>query len=865
MKMFKLCLIVCGVLISWNVNAQLYKVTGTVTSGDGEVLVGASVLEVGTSNGVITNVDGQFEISVQTLNSRLRVSYVGYADMEREINAQQKQDFKLESNLQLAQVNVVGSRNMNRSSVDTPAPVDIINIKDITSKQGQLDINQLLQFAAPSFNSNRQNGSDGSDHVDAASLRGLGPDQTLVLINGKRRHQSALVNLIGTRGRGNTGTDLNAIPAAAIERIEILRDGAAAQYGSDAIAGVINVVLKDRVNELTANINSGVYFAKYRPDDKVFDGLTYNANLNYGWKIAEKGFINLTADYNHKNHTNRAYAQPDEELVRREYGDPTQDNLALYYNGEVSVFKKFSIYSFGGVNRRQGDGYAWTRFKDDDRNIPSIYPNGFDPIVSSKIHDIASTVGIRGEWKSWNVDLSNTYGFNKFHFFVNNSLNTSFGPNSPTSFDAGGFQLGQNVVNFNASRLYKNIFEGLNIAFGAEYRNERYQIFEGEPSSWRNYDTSKLGGAQGFPGFSPANVLDRSRNNVGVYVDVEADVTKSLLVNAALRYENYSDFGNTLNGKIGLRYKITDDFILRGSASTGFRAPSLAQKFFNSTFTNFINGNSVEVLLAGNESEVTNVLGIPKLKQETSQNASIGLTYNPNATLSVTIDGYYVKVKDRVLLTGQFTDEDPQIGNLLRALSVGQAQFFTNALSHTTTTGIDVIVAHQMPLGTGKLRSSFAGNFNRMQLGSINTTPKLAGKEDIYFNERERRFVLASAPPSKMNLTFDYVVDRWNMMVRFVRFGEIKLANWNVGEVDSNGRPYTEQEYLDVYKPKVQTDVTVAYKLSNQVSLAVGASNIFNVYPNKFVPALTESGGAWDPVQLGTNGTFLFVRVGLKF
>ena len=838
-------------LLTSSAFAQKFKVAGKVTDEKGDPLIGASIIEKGTNNGTTADGNGIYTLYVGYTNATLIATFVGYNKIEREISAKGTQDFVLEDATLLSQVTVVGSRNMNRSSTDTPAPVDIINIQDITTKQGQLDVNQLLQFAAPSFNSNRQTGSDGADHVDPASLRGLGPDQTLVLINGKRRHQSSLVNLFGSRGRGNTGTDLNAIPAAAIERIEILRDGAAAQYGSDAIAGVINIVLKENVNQLTANVNAGMYQAKYRFDNKNFDGQNYNVNLNYGVAIAKKGFVNVTADYNFRDHTNRANTNAGETLYRRQYGDPEMKNAAIYYNAKIPLGKNVQVYSFGGLNNRKGDAYAWTRFADDDRNIPSVYPNGFDPIIASKIDDRAVTAGIRGIWKQWDIDLSNTYGFNKFHFFVNNTLNRSLGASSQTSFDAGGFQLGQNVTNLNFTRNYKSILQGLNIAFGGEYRMERYKIFAGERASYYNYDPAFAGGSQGFPGYSPADATSKGRSNVGAYLDVEADVTKSLLIDIAGRFENYSDFGSTLNGKLGARYKISDAFAIRGSVSTGFRAPSLAQKYFNSTFTNFVNGQPVEVLLANNNSIVTQTLGIPQLKQETSQNASLGITMKPASNFSVTIDGYYVKVKDRVVLTGQFSDDDKQIGALLKTLRVGKAQFFTNALSSTTTKGLDIIVAHGASLGAGRLSTTLAANFNWMELGAINTSPKLVGKEDTYFDERERRFVLASAPPSKINLTFDYSVNKVSFMVRFIRFGEIKLANWDYE--------------LDVYKPKVQTDVTVNYKFTKNISLSIGGSNILNVYPDMSTPALTESGGAWDPVQMGSNGAFFFTRLGFKF
>ncbi len=832
--------------------AQPFMVQGVVLSEEGKPLIGATVTEKGRNNGAITNEKGYYEFGVIDINGALIASYVGHNSEEQLINAQSTHHFKLFEVTMLTQVTVVGSRSLNRSATDTPAPVDIINVGEVTSKQGQLDLNQLLQFVAPSFNSNRQTGSDGSDHVDAASLRGLGPDQTLVLINGKRRHQSALVNLFGTRGRGNTGTDLNAIPAAAIKRIEILRDGAAAQYGSDAIAGVINIVLKDDVNKLTANASTGVYSAKYRFDNKPFDGLNYNANLNYGITVLQKGFVNMTADFNFRDHTNRANSITDSaDLQRRQFGDPRIQNGSLYFNSSFPITENLEIYSFGGINRRKGDAYAWTRFTEDDRNIKSVYPNGFDPLISSTIDDRAGTVGLKTSWRDWHIDLSNTYGFNKFHFYVENSLNRSLGERSQTDFENGGFQLGQNVTNLNFTKSYKKILEGLNFAFGAEYRNERYKIFAGERASYYNYDPLQASGSQGFPGFGPADVTDKRRYNLGAYIDVETDVTQSLLVDIAARYENYSDFGSTINGKLGVRYKINSELSLRATASNGFRAPSLAQRYFNSTFTNFVNGKAVDVILANNNSEVATELGIPKLRQETATNASIGFTYAPHANFSVTVDGYFVNVKDRVVLTGQFKNTDSEIGQLLTALKVGQAQFFTNALSSTTTSGIDAIVIHQAVLGVGTLTTSIAANFNSMDLGAINTAPLLEGKEETYFDKRERYFVLASAPPSKINFTLDYAVERWSAMLRFVRFGKIQLANWDEG--------------IDTYSAKIQSDLTLSYKLNNEISLAIGGTNILNVYPDKSNPLVTESGGSWDPVQMGSNGAMVFAKARFSF
>lgn len=825
------------------------KYEGRVLDQNKQPLIGAAITEKGTANGVFSDANGAFSLTAVSPSSVFVVSFIGY--QSRELKASELTgDIILEEGNSLQQVVIVGSRSLNRSATDTPAAVDIIDIKEVSSKTGQLDMNQLLQFAAPSFNSNRQSGSDGTDHIDPASLRGLGPDQTLVLINGKRRHQTSLVNIYGTRGRGNTGTDLNGIPVAAIERIEILRDGAAAQYGSDAIAGVINIVLKSSTNSGEVNVNGGAYQASYRFDDKKWDGLNYNVNLNYGIKIGKDGFANITTDYNFRDHTNRANANID-ELARREFGDPRATNSSIFLNSQFALSSSVSMYVFGGTNTRNGASYAWTRFPDDDRNVPAIYPNGFDPLIKAKINDNALTAGFRTQKNGWDIDLSNTFGKNSFAYSLENTLNSSLGANSPTEFEAGGFSLSQNTTNFGASKFYKSILSGLNVAFGAEYRVENYAITAGEEKSWKSYQDGVAPGSQGFPGFQPGDEIQASRSNVGIYADTEIDFTKKFMIGVAARFENYSDFGGTLNGKISTRYKVNDVFTLRGTASTGFRAPSLPQIYFNSTVTNFIGGVAQEVLIARNDSRVTQTLGIPALKQERSQNLSAGFTVRPSNSFSLTVDGYLVKVKDRIVLTGQFTNEDPEIGSLLSDLNVGRAQFFTNAVS-TTTKGLDIILSNRNALGKGYLTTSFAANFNDLTINSVNTNEKLAGKEDTYFDLRESYFLRASAPPSKLNLTLDYQIKKSSFLVRFVRFGQIELANWNYDEND-----------LDVYTPKITTDWGYTFKPSQKINFTVGANNVFNVFPDMSSGYVTESGGPWDPVQMGWNGAFWYGK--LKF
>lgn len=850
------------VLASSAAFAQSQTLSGQVLDAAGKPVIGATVVEKGTNNGTGTDASGRFVLRARTAQPRLQITALGYATQEVSPTGGPIAVRLAESSTTLEGVQVVGSRSLNRTVTDSPSPVDIIDVQQVTAKTGQLDVNQLLQFVAPSFNSNRQTGADGADHTDPATLRGLGPDQTLVLVNGKRWHQSSLVNLFGTRGRGNTGTDLNTIPAASIERIEILRDGASAQYGSDAIAGVINIVLKTSTKELTANVNYGAYTAKYRFDDKTFDGGNLNTNLNYGIGVGKGGYVNLTADYNQREHTQRANVPAPEGIQRREYGDPKVYNTSAYLNSRLPLSENIYAYVFGGINVRRGEAFAYTRFPtitDDNGNIvpnprsnATLYPNGFDPIITSAIFDGQGVAGLRGSFGGWDIDLSNSFGSNRFHYGVRNSLNATLGATSPTSFDAGGFQLQQDVVDLNVSRNIKTVAQGLNVAFGSEFRREWYQIFAGEEASYTNYapSTGVAGGSQGFPGFQPRNVVHASRNNIGVYADAELNVTKAWLVEGAARYENYTDFGNSLTGKIATRLKLSDAFSLRGTLSTGFRAPSLAQINFNTVFTNVVGGKPVDILLDRNDGPVSRAVGIPALKQERSQSASVGFTGRAGSILTFTVDGYYIHIKDRIVLTGTFGDDDNIIGPTLTALNVGQAQFFANAAS-TTTWGLDAVVANTIGVGSGRLTTTLAANLNRLLVTSVQATPGLAGKEETFFGQREQAFVKASAPPYKVNLTFDYNLGRFGALVRFVEFGGVKLYDYN--------------EDLNDYGHRLTTDVALSYALTNQLRLSLGSSNLFNKYPTFFNPLATETGGAWDPVQMGSNGRMLFAKLQAKF
>ena len=746
----------------------------------------------------------------------------------------------------------VGSRSPERSRTDTPVPVDVVPVEEIATESGQLDVSQLLQFVAPSFNSNRQSGSDGSDHIDAATLRGLGPDQVLVLINGKRRHTSSLVYIFGTRGRGNVGTDLNSIPVAAIERIEILRDGAAAQYGSDAIAGVINIVLRKDAG-MNVLLSTGAYTAG--------DGQNEQLAVNYGIPIRERGTLSLTAEVLNRDKTNRS--GPEEPRV---IGDSQTENLTLFYNLDLPVGDTGSFYGHGGLNNRDGLAGAWYRdgVGSDDipsRNSAAMYPNGFVPDIGSDIRDLSAAFGYRTVFRDWSVDLSTNYGTNRMEYIVSRTLNASYAAThnglSPDRFDAGGFEFGQSTTNFDISRYYKEWLRGVSVAAGLELRRETYEIFAGEPGSYADFDGPGGGnaGSQGFPGFQPVDEVDESRNSKAAYVDLEFRTSPRLLLTTALRGENYSDFGSTVNGKVSFAFGAMPTLNLRGSASTGFRAPSLHQRYFSSTFTDFIAGEAADVKLARNDSELAELVGIPSLREEESLNFSLGLTWNPRTTTAFTLDVYQIDIDDRIVLTGGFTADDADIGDIIAAENLLEARFFTNAID-TQTRGLDVSISDGRTWRGGQLSLAAALNLNETNVERINTAPGLAGKEDIYFNTRERLFVEGSAPKTKGMVSADFGRDRWSTGARVSYFGELEAGTWT--HLDD---PTSPPQHYDA---RITTDLHFGYELRPNLQLTVGGMNVFDEYPTENDPAETENGARWENVQMGINGAAWYVRLNWK-
>jgi len=848
----------------------MVTVRGVVLSSDNTPLSGATLQEKESLVGVTTSSDGTFEFEVQNRNS-ITVSFLGHRYKTLKLKPNIFHTIVLLSGQELDEVQVVGSRNKNRVANDTPVAIDFIDIAETSSKSSQVEVNQFLQYAIPSFNATKQSGADGADHIDPATIRGLGPDQTLVLINGKRRHKASLINLYGTRGRGNSGTDLNAIPISAIKRIELLRDGASAQYGSDAIAGVLNIVLKNSDNALDITSTLGFNNAD---TNAIFpsrtDGFTYKLGLNYGMKIVKGGFVNFSVEALSTDKTLRPAT-----TARDKYGQASVKNVSFFLNSEIPIDRNTRFYINGGVNYKNTEAFAFTRRAASERNVLDIYPGGFNPLITSNIIDNSVSIGLLTNFKEWNVDINNTFGRNNFHYFIKNTLNATLEENSPTEFDAGGHQLIQNTTSIDFSKYFLAKTYVFNIAMGLEYRLDTYKIFSGEEASYGSYDVNgnlvnsrtpnsdyqtyngivRPGGSQGFPGYAPENEVDRNRSNFSIYLDTEIDFTEKFMLGSALRFEYYSDFGSTLNYKLASRYRITQKLNLRGSFSTGFRAPSLAQRYYNLTFTNFIGNNASESFLIANNSAIARRFNIDELKEEKARNFSLGFTAKLSKTFNVAIDAYYVSIKDRIILSGNFDASDLGVG-------IDNVQFFANGVN-TETTGVDLVLNWNKNMENSQLSIDLSGNINSMIITAIKNKDL---DEETFFGKRDQQYLLASAPRSKSNLGINYRYKKLQTSVNFTRFSRVELVDWQVSQDLANFNN-SEAERLeaasDIYDPKITTDVHFSYYLTTAVNLQFGANNLLNIYPTK-QHSFTDSGGLWDATQMGTNGSFYYTKLNIK-
>jgi iron complex outermembrane receptor protein len=894
-------IILLSLFINTLVNAQDRVITGRIIDNTGKPVNGATIIAQPSGRGTASTADGSFRLSAANTDKTIKVTLVGYEAYIQPITGSHKFDIALQpaSGNVLNEVVLVGTRSAGRTRLNTTAPVDVFDIAKLQQQTPQNDLNQLLQYASPSFNSNRQSSSDGTEHIDPASIRGLGPDQLLVLINGKRRHTTSLVNNQGTIGNGSVGTDLNAIPASAIERIEVLRDGASAQYGSDAIAGVVNIVLKKNTGNLFASATGGV--------SSKGDGGLGQLNLNYGTALGKNGgFINITGEGYIRDRTTRAqnnnliifdqsalnnyfaYDFTNDPAASRKYdddmlkqkglsrdkfnfqiGDAKIKNIGSFFNLSLPFSDgKGEFYAFGGYSYRQGEGYGFRRLPSDYTvNVYSIFPDGYQPNTTSHISDRSIAFGFKHTLGSWKADLSNTLGDNRFDYFVNNTVNASLEDKSPTSFKAGGHEFLQNTTNFDISRKF-DVLQGLNLAFGAEFRVDKYQIRAGEEASWKNYalvtasdgtvsnPSGLAGGSQSFPGFSPQNAVNKSRNNTGVYADAELDVTSKWLISGATRFEHYSDFGSALSGKFATRYKIANGFNLRGAISNGFRAPSLQQQYFSYVSTDILPDNTLGASgFFTNNSAVAKALGIPKLKQEKSVNYSFGFTAQPVKDLNISADGYLINIKDRIVLTGSFgfdPDGNPvqSIQDIINPLGASSARFFSNAVD-TRTKGIDVVADYTLRSGNSKFNASLGFNINTNKITGIHVPTQLKGQERIFFSPNDSTLIVKGTPHTKTNLSLTYSYKKFSVLLRNVYFGA----------VDRNDFPFGEEQQ---FKGKVVTDLSFSYTV-NPLTLTIGANNLFNIYPDKQIYDNSYFGVfKYAPVQMGTLGSFFFGRLTLN-
>ena len=850
------------------------KISGKIINQQNEPVSGATITLDNSKKATLSLNDGSFEINALENDKAIIVTNVGYTTLTININGKTYFEIKLAPNATLLEdFVIVGSRKAQRSKYNSIAPVDIVKLSDVQLQVPQIGINELLSQLVPSFNANRQSASDGTEHIDPASLRGLGPDQVLVLINGKRRHTTSLVNYQNTVGNGAVGTDLNAIPTSAIDRIEVLRDGASAQYGSDAIAGVINIILKKNTG-LTASTTGG--------GSSRGDGGLFNLNVNYGTGFnKDKGFINLTFEANRRNATNRsqnhnlsifdnsfAYdfsnnsdssRQVDDAIIadrglsRNDFnfhvGDAKAINIQSFINFGYKISANTEVYASSSFGARNGTGYGFRRLPSELRTVvTSIFPNGFQPTLNSSINDFSLITGIKQQLGDWTLDLSNTFGRNSFGYTVKNSNNSSMGNKSSTEFNAGNHSFSQNTVNADVSRTVTAGDKIINLAFGAEYRLETYNITKGQDESWKLYtdNVDGIAGAQSFPGFTPQNEVAASRNSVAGYADADIAFNKAFILNGAVRFENYFDFGSNINGKLGLRYNVSDAFALRGSISTGFRAPSLHQQYFSNFYSDIAQDGSgiINKGIFPINSAVAKAIGLPALKQETSVNYSAGFTTKPVKNLVVTVDGYIIDISNRIVITSSITD--PRIA----ALGVESGRFFTNAIN-TSTKGIDVVATYTVALAKNqKLDIALASNFNKTSITKYRFPASLSGlNQDNYFGPDQQSLIETNNPKSKHTLTLNYAIDKLNFMVRNIYWGP----------VTRNGFPFG---VVQQHKAKITTDIAVSYKIIPALSLSLGANNLLDVFPD--VQAYENSYFGvfkYAPVQQGMLGSFFYARL----
>ncbi len=801
----------------------------------------------------------------------------------------------------LEEVITIGTRTPGRVAAESPVPVDALTDEAMRAT-GATEVGRMLQALAPSFNFSSSTISDGTDALRPATLRGLGPDQTLVLVNGKRRHGSALIHVNTSVGRGTAGTDLNAIPASAIKRIEVLRDGAAAQYGSDAIAGVINIVLKD--------YDEGGEIAASYGEYSEGDGETVVLSYNQGLSVAD-GYLNFDVEYRDRGASNRAGLSGQCQFVctdvnmdgvlettdpreinfnRRNFriGDAESEHLAVVANLGIPLSGGNEFYGFLTYSARENlSGGFYRRANQPDNNPTLLFdgvtlvnngdafvPLGYSPSINTDIDDFSVNAGVRGELANgWSWDASIGVADNDFNFFISNSLNASLVSatgTSPRSADSGTLSLGMLTVDFD---MFKEQDWG-GLAWGASYREDSYEIEPGEEVSWRDYDTDDQGnslgvldangGIQVFPGFRPENAVDQDRDAVSVYLDVEYDAIDQWRLGGALRFEDYSDFGSTANAKFTAAFDATDTVMLRGAVSTGFRAPSLQQQFFNSTSIQFVTdpagGGGLIAARRGtfrNDSQVAQAIGIPKLEEETSTNFSVGVVIEPDGPWTLAIDYYDIQIDDRIVISGGIgTGLDPVLDAALAAAGATQAQFFLNA-ADTSTSGFDIVATTGTEAVGGSWDFSFAANFTETDIDAVRAPASLSsipGIQDLVFTSQDRSIVTEWQPEDRINFTTNFARNSYNVNVAINRYGDYTVEEGGMAR--------------QTFSAKTLVDAQFRYEFDNGLVVKVGGNNIFDEVPDTNIIGQSRAGTIVDGagnLVIDSPGVFVFSRRAAPF